>query len=162
MARALIVGCGCRGRELGALLAAEGWQVRGTTRTDEGEAAIAAAGLEPARADPDRVGSVLELVGDVTAVVWALGSAGGPPETVEAVNGPRLESFMEHLVDTPVRAFVYDGAGPAPADALARGERATRDAGRRWHLPVAVVAEPDSRSWAPVAAATLNGLLGIE
>ena len=32
MARALIVGCGCRGRELGSALAAAGWQVRGTTR----------------------------------------------------------------------------------------------------------------------------------
>ena len=36
MARALIVGCGCRGRELGRELLAEGWQVRGTSRRAEG------------------------------------------------------------------------------------------------------------------------------
>jgi len=32
MARALVVGCGCRGRELGRELRERGWQVRGTTR----------------------------------------------------------------------------------------------------------------------------------
>ncbi|WP_432215047.1 hypothetical protein, partial [Salmonella enterica] len=66
MARALIVGCGCRGRALGAALAAEGWQVRGPSRTTEGVAAIEAAGLEGAQCDPDRIATVFDHLGDVT------------------------------------------------------------------------------------------------
>ena len=77
MARALIVGCGCRGRLLGERLLAEGWLVRGTSRRDDGLAAIEAAGIEPALADPDRPGTLLDLVGDVTVVHWLLGSARG-------------------------------------------------------------------------------------
>src|SRR3954454_13651219 len=98
MARALIVGCGCRGRELGERLLAEGWAVRGTSRGEEGLAAIEAAGIEPALADPERPGTLLELVGDVAVVVFALGSAAGDPERVAAVHGPRLETLVERLV----------------------------------------------------------------
>src|SRR3954463_13896659 len=97
MARALIVGCGCRGRELGERLLAEGWAVRGTSRREEGLAAIEAAGIEPALADPERPGTVLELVGDVAVLVLLLGSAGGSEADLEAVHGPRLE----RLVGTP-------------------------------------------------------------
>ena len=75
MARALIVGCGCHGRALGNELAARDWQVRGTSRTPHGLEAIGNAGLEPALADPDRPGTILDLVGDVTVLVWLLGSA---------------------------------------------------------------------------------------
>ena len=78
MARALIVGCGCRGRELGSRLLAEGWSVRGTSRGEAGAEAIGAAGIEAAEADPDRLGTVLDLIGDVTVVVWLMGSASGP------------------------------------------------------------------------------------
>ena len=77
MARALIVGCGCHGRELGAELAGLGWRVRGTSRRPEGLTAIEAAGIESAPADPDRAGTVLELCGDIAVVVWLLGSARG-------------------------------------------------------------------------------------
>ena len=54
MARALIVGCGCRGRALGRALLDAGWQVRGTTRSGDRAAAIEAEGIEAAVADPDR------------------------------------------------------------------------------------------------------------
>lgn len=139
MARALIVGCGCRGRGLGTRLLADGWQVRGTSRTEAGAAAIAEAGIEPAVADPDRAGTIVELVGDVAVVVWALGSARGADELVAAVNGPRLQRVLEHLVDTPVRGFVYEATGTAPAKVLAAGEEAVRAARDRWRLPAVVV-----------------------
>src|SRR5687767_14808546 len=99
MARALIVGCGCHGTTLGRRLSEDGWAVRGTSRTKTGAERIIAAGLEGVVADPDRVGTVLEYVGDVAVVVWALGEATGP--TTLEVNGPRLESMLERLVDTP-------------------------------------------------------------
>jgi nucleoside-diphosphate-sugar epimerase len=163
LARALIVGCGCRGRLLGAELLADGWQVRGTSRTAAGREAIEAADIDAAQADPDSAGSVLELVHDVAVVVWALGSATGPAELVAAVNGPRLERVLERLVDTPVRGFVYEGAGSAPGDVLAGGSAAVRDAGRRWRIPVAVVATPPNKhaDWAREMAAAARGLLGL-
>ena len=46
MARALIVGCGCRGRVLGERLLADGWAVRGTSRREEGLDAIREAGVK--------------------------------------------------------------------------------------------------------------------
>jgi uncharacterized protein YbjT (DUF2867 family) len=145
MARALIVGCGCRGRLLGRLLLADGWQVRGTSRREGGLAAIEAAGIEPALADPDRPGSVLDLVADVTVLHWLMGSAGGDPERVAAAHGPRLERLLERLVDTPVRGFVYEAAGSAPAADLKRGSAAVRTAARTWRLPAAVIAADPSR-----------------
>ena len=143
MARALIVGCGCRGRELGGRLLAQGWSVRGTSRTEEGRELIAAAGIEAAAADPDRLGTVLDQIGDVTVVVWLLGSASGPAESVAAVNGDRLESLMIRLVDTPVRGLVYEAAGSAPDAALARGREIVEAASERWQIPVAVLERGD-------------------
>src|SRR4051794_21290163 len=128
MARALIVGCGCRGRELGGRLLAEGWAVRGTSRREEGLAAIEAAGIEPALADPDRPATILELVNDVAILVLLLGNAGGSEEELAAIHGPRLERLMEHLVETPVRGVLYEGTE--------EGVSVVGAAGRTWRIPV--------------------------
>jgi uncharacterized protein YbjT (DUF2867 family) len=140
LARALIVGCGCRGRALGADLAGEGWSLRGTTREPRNAAEIEAAGIEPAVADPDRPGTLLELVGEVTLVHWLLGSAEGESGKVEAIHGPRLQALLERLVDTPVRGFVYEGAGSVEAEVLERGAEIVSDAANTWRIPVEVVA----------------------
>jgi len=154
VARALIVGCGCRGRELGARLTAEGWSVRGTSRTQAGRELIEAAGIEGAVADPDRLGTVLDLIADVTVVVWLLGSATGSEDSVAAANGDRLESLTIRLVDTPVRGLVYEASGTAPAEVLTRGRSIVEAASERWQIPVAVVEEGDD------ALAAVTGLLG--
>jgi len=161
MARALIVGCGCRGRGLGERLLAEGWAVRGTSRGEEGLAAIEAAGIEPALADPDRPGTILELVVDVAVVYYLLGSAAGEPEMLEAVHGPRLERLMEHLVDTPVRGFVYEGVGSVGAPLLGPGAEIVRAAARTWRIPVAVsAAEPgDVEAWSVEMTGAARALL---
>ncbi len=135
MARALIVGCGCRGRELGEGLLAEGWAVRGTSRREEGLAAIEAAGIEPALADPDRPGTILELVNDVAVLVLLLGSAQGTEEELAAIHGPRLERLLEHLVETPVRGVVYEGTEA--------GAKIVHAAARAWRIPVEILAEGD-------------------
>jgi uncharacterized protein YbjT (DUF2867 family) len=136
MARALIVGCGCRGRELGTRLAADGWEVRGTSRNGEGVVAIADAGLEAAVADPSLPGSILDLVGDVTVVHWLLGSAAGPEDEVAALHGQKLERILERLVDTPVRGFVYEAAGTVPEDSLRGGGALLARAAATWRIPV--------------------------
>jgi uncharacterized protein YbjT (DUF2867 family) len=135
VARALIVGCGCRGRELGGELLAQGWEVRGTSRRPEGLAAIEAAGIEPAAADPARPGSVLDLVGDVTALAWLLGSARGSEEELAAIHGPGLRRLLERLVETPVRRFVYEAGGSVRPDLLREGEAIVREASDRWKIP---------------------------
>jgi len=141
LARALIVGCGCRGRLLGGRLLAEGWAVRGTSRHEAGIAAIEAAGIEAALADPERPGTLLELVADVTEVYWLLGSAVGPAENLEAIHGPRLERFLERLVETPVRRFVYEAGGSIDPSVLARGRAAVEAASETWRIPVRIADE---------------------
>lgn len=149
MARALIVGCGCRGRALGRSLVEQGWAVRGTSRSAEGVAEIEAAGLEGALADPDRPGTLLDLVGDVTVIYWLLATAVDEPEVIAAIHGPRLERLLEKLVDTPVRGFVYEAAGSVQAHRLAEGRAIVEAAGERWRIPYRLVdADPaDHAAW---------------
>jgi uncharacterized protein YbjT (DUF2867 family) len=143
VARALIVGCGCRGRGLGERLLGDGWAVRGTSRREEGCAAIEAAGIEPALADPDRPGTILELVGDVAVLVLLLGGVSGSDEEVAAIHGPRLERLMEHLVDTPVRGVVYEGAET--------GAEIVRRAGRTWRIPIEILGAEDDPAIAVIS-----------
>jgi nucleoside-diphosphate-sugar epimerase len=142
VARALIVGCGCRGRQLGKGLLAEGWAVRGTTRREEGVAAIAAAGIEAAIADPADPGSLLDLIADVADVHWLLGSATGPAENVAAIHGPRLERLLERLVETPVRRFVYEAFGSVDPGVLQGGAALVEEAARTWRIPVEIARGP--------------------
>jgi uncharacterized protein YbjT (DUF2867 family) len=142
VARALIVGCGCRGRGLGAELLEEGWAVRGTSRREESLVPIEAAGIEAALADPDRPGTLLDLVGDVAAVYWLLGSATGDAESVAAIHGSRLERLLEHLVETPVRRFVYEAYGSVDPALLERGAAIVEQAARTWRIPIEIAREP--------------------
>jgi hypothetical protein len=160
MARALLVGCGCRGRKLGASLLERGWAVRGTSRTAAGLGPIEAAGIEPALADPLSPGTVFDLVGDVTVLAWLMGSAAGDAEAIEAIHGPRLESLVEKLVDTPVRGLAYEVRGAVPAEVLARGTRTLADASERWRIPVTLLdADPSDPSWGEAAGDAIESLL---
>ena len=167
MARALIVGCGCRGRELAARLRGAGWEVRGTTRDPGRLADIEAAGAEAARADPDRPVTILDAIGDVTVVLWLLGSARGEPEEVAGIHGPRLERVLEKLVDSPVRGFVYEAAGRVERRHREAGAATVRAAAERWRIPVEVV-DGDPGDWEgwleEMLAATerLTGAAGAE
>jgi uncharacterized protein YbjT (DUF2867 family) len=146
---------------LGERLAADGWAVRGTSRREEGLAAIEAAGIEPALADPERPGTLLDLVGDVAVLVYLLGSAGGGTEEIAAIHGPRLERLLEKLVDTPVRGVVYEAAGSVEPALLEAGADAVRAAGRSWRIPVEIVAaEPEGVGrWCEEMTAAVGRLL---
>jgi nucleoside-diphosphate-sugar epimerase len=162
VARALLVGCGCRGRELGRGLRDDGWEVRGTTRDSGRIAEIEGAGIEPAVADPDRVGTVLDHVGDVSLVAWLLGSATGDADALAAIHGPRLERLLEELVDTPVRGFLYEGTGSVDAGLLREGRRVTARAADRWRIPVGVVDHDpaDRDGWVRATRTDIHALLG--
>jgi nucleoside-diphosphate-sugar epimerase len=160
VARALIVGCGCHGRELAGELRRRNWQVRGTSRRRAGLSTIESAGFEAAEADPDWPGTVLELCGDVAVMAWLLGSATGDSERVAAVHGPRLERLLEKLVDSPVRGFAYEAAGSVDRTLLDGGRRIVERTGERWRIPVAVLTGArDDRGWAERSAAKIEDLL---
>jgi hypothetical protein len=113
-------------------------------------------------ADPDRVASILDHVGDVTLVFWLLGSALGEPEAIAAIHGPRLERLMEKLVDSPVRGFVYEATGRVQGQYLERGAEIVREAAERWRIPVEVVIEDPSdwEAWTEGMLAATERLIG--
>ena len=162
MARALLVGCGCRGLELGRRLRADGWEVRGTTREPERTGEIERAGIAAVLADPDRVETVLDHVGDVTAIAWLLGSAVGDAEATAAIHGPRLERLLEELVDTPVRGFVYEASGNVGESTLRAGAERALVAADRWRIPVAVIEHDpaDWRGWVDAGRTDIHAVLG--
>lgn len=155
----LIVGCGCRGRELAWELRAAGHAVRGTTRAREHLAEIEAAGAEAVLADPDRLGTLMRELNGVSLVCWLMGSAGGG--TAEGLHGPRLQTLLERLVDTPVRGVVYEAAGSLDPELLAGGAAAVREASARWSIPAEVVeADPgDREGWLAAMTAAVGRLL---
>jgi hypothetical protein len=133
VARVLIVGCGCRGLALAAALPDH--TIRGTTRSQERLPELDRAGIEGVIADPDRLATLVGALSGVTVVCWLMGSATGSP----GVHGERLETLMEHLVDTPVRGFVYEGVGSVDATVLERGAQIVRAASQTWHIPSEIV-----------------------
>jgi hypothetical protein len=157
LARALIVGCGCRGRALGVALAGAGHAVRGTSRSPARVGELEKDGIEGVVADPDRLGTLMPALAGVTVVCWLMGSADGSPD----LHGPRLRSLMEHLVDTPVRGLLYEAAGTADTTLLQQGASIVRDASHTWHIPAEIVdADPAAHdAWLEAMAASVNRLL---
>ncbi len=118
--------------------------------------------MEPAVADPDRPGTILELCGDVAVVVWLLGSATGERDSVAAIHGPRLERLLEKLVDTPVRGFAYEAEGSVDPAELAAGAEIVEGAGETWRIPVAfLIGERAEPGWAGRGTEVVTGLLGV-
>ncbi len=159
MARVLIVGCGCRGRLLAGILVADGHAVRGTTRSRETLAAIEETGAEGVVADPDRLGTLMRALAGVSAVCWLMGTA----EEGAAVHGDRLETFVERLVDTPVRGLVYEAAGSVDAALLERGAAIVREGSRTWRIPAEIVDADPSRhaAWLAAMRSAVERLLAI-
>ena len=155
----LIVGCGCRGRELAWELRAAGHAVRGTTRAREHLAEIEAAGAEAVLADPNRLGTLMRELHGVSLVCWLMASAEGG--TAVGLHGPRLQTLLERLVDTPVRGVVYEAAGSLDPELLAGGAAAVREASARWSIPAEVVeADPgDREGWLGAMTAAVGRLL---
>ena len=137
MARVLVVGCGCRGRELAGELRSRGHAVRGTTRSESHLPEILAADADAVVADPNRLATLTPHLDGVTVLVWLMASAAG--DGVEPLHGDRLTALLETLVDTHVRGFVYEAAGSLDAALLDQGGALVRQAGKTFHMPVEVV-----------------------
>ena len=161
MARALVVGCGCRGRELATRLVADGHAVRGTTRDGSRLAAIESAGAEAVIADPNRLATLIPQIEGVALLFWLMGSAAGEPEAVAALHGPRLESLLEALVDTPVRGVVYEAAGSVRGEWLEQGAEIARRASATYRLPLELLTRDpaDHGAWRAQGLAAAGRLL---
>ena len=109
--------------------------MRGTTRSPERLAELQAAGVEGALANPGRLATIVPALSGVSVVCWLMGTAEGSPE----VHGARLQTLVEHLVDTPVRGLVYEAAGTVDASLLQRGAQIVRVASETWHIRGEVV-----------------------
>ena len=152
MARVLIVGCGCRGQSLARALSEQGHAVRGTTRDQARLAAIEAAGAEAVVADPYLLATLMPVIQGVSVVCWLMGTVGA-----DELHGTRLDSMLEHIVDTHVRGLVYETGGVERAAGVAAAERAAAT----YSMPVEVVrADPGSHdAWLAALVAAVGRVL---
>ena len=161
MARCLIVGCGCRGLLLAGELRARGHPVRATTRSVQRLARLRAAGLEAWHGDPDRVATLTGALADVAIVYLLLGGARGSPQALEALHTTRLQMLLERMLDSAVRAIVYEAAGEVDGELLARGGAIVRGVCEGSRIPHELLdADPrDAGAWVAHAAALPERLL---
>jgi hypothetical protein len=140
-------------------------------------------------ATPDRLGTLRPALETVTVACWLLATARGPRDQVQALHGSRLELFLQQLIDSTVRGFVYEapalapladsapvdvvapdpdtgavGAGAVVARAiLADGRQIARTLAWRNAIPLSVLAaDPrDLEGWLRDARAAVGTLLGV-
>jgi hypothetical protein len=161
VARILIVGGGCRGRQLAAALTGEGYAVRITTRSEHARAAIEAAGAECWVGTPDRLATLRGSLENVSILCWLLATAAGSAEELQALHGSRLELFLTQAIDTTVRGFVYEAHGTGASAGLVReGELLARALVERNEIPAAfLTADPGDADWLSQARAAVDSLL---
>ena len=94
MVRAVVVGCGYVGLELGRQLRHAGHDVVGVRRSDTGLDAVEAAGLEPCRADATDPASLADLP-DAEWVVFAASSGGRGADAAREVYVDGLRNVIE-------------------------------------------------------------------
>jgi hypothetical protein len=158
----MIVGGGCRGRELARGLLASGHAVRITTRSERGRSAIEALGAECWIGTPDRLATLRGALDGVAIACWLLATATGSEDELRALHTTRLELFLTQAIDTTVRGVVYElGGETGPAEARAEGEQIARRLTARNQIPVAWI-EADPRraeAWSAEALAAIETLL---
>lgn len=159
--RVLLAGGGCRGLRLTRGLTADGHAVRVVTRDEGRRAEIEQAGAECWIGDPDRIGSIRYALENVTVIVWALGTATGDPEKVDALHGSRLTMLLERTIDTTARGFLYEAAGTVDADSLARGSADVERMCTYNEVPYALLrTDPaDADGWASAARAAIDEIV---
>ena len=160
--RVLIVGGGCRGLDLARELVAEGHAARCVTRTEDGRAAIEAAGGECWIGTPDVIGTLRYALENVTLLFWLLGTASGDEEKVAALHGSRLRMMLEKTTDTTVRGVVYEAAGPVGEPLLSSGVAEMELAREKNAIPFVLLhSDPlgDRDAWLAEAQQAIDGLL---
>lgn len=161
MARCLIIGCGCRGQALSRELCSRGHTVRGTTRSADRSSAIEAAGAEAYIGDPDRIGTLFPALAYVGVACLLLGSATGSREQLAALHSTRLDMLMEKMLDTTVRAVVFEAVGTIDPAVLAVGADHVRAACERSLIPFVLLRHDpaDHAGWTAAAVEAVERAL---
>jgi hypothetical protein len=153
VARVLILGGGCRGRQLAAGVLEQGHAVRIVTRSEPGRAAIEAVGAECFVGDPNRLATLRGVLEGVTVACWLLATATGSPAQLRELSVSRLPAFLGTAIDSTMRGFLFE----APAQAA----RLVRDLAARNALDaVPLTVDPrDTGHWLAQARAALAAYL---
>lgn len=159
VARALIIACGCRGLALAGELRAVGHAVRGSTREPARAAVLERAGVEPVLGDPDRVATLARGLEHVTLAYVLLGCAVGEPARLEALHTTRLDMLLSKMLDSTVRAIVYEAAGTVAAPVLAGGAARVRAFCEDSRVPCVLLRTPGAEHEAWLAEA--SGAAGV-
>jgi hypothetical protein len=162
VARILVVGGGCRGRELAGWLTGQGHAVRITTRSADTREEIERVGAECWPGTPERLATLRGALDGVGIACWLLGGAEGEEQQLQELHTLRLEFFLTQMIDTTVRGFVYEAHGSTPAAAaLAEGEQIARRMCERNAIPLAVLGGEDGEepAWQQRARAAIEDLL---
>jgi hypothetical protein len=165
VARILIVGGGCPGRELAARMVTAGHAVRVTTRSERGRAEIERSGAECWIGTPDRLATMRGALDHVTIACWMLAGAHGEREQLTDLHRSRLEFFLSQAIDTTVRGFLYDATpgGDVPADLLAEGAEIVRRMTQLNAIPAVVLdsgrERRDRDGWVAAASSAIELLL---
>ena len=122
---------------------------------------IEACGAEAFVGDPDRMATLTPAFDQVTVACVLLGSATAPPAQLAALHGTRLEMLLTKLVDTTVRAVVYEASGSVDPDVLAAGAAHVRARCEDSRIPYALLeADPDDHpGWTLAALAAVDSAL---
>jgi hypothetical protein len=80
---------------------------------------------------------------------------------VGALHGPRLQSLLERLVDSPARGLVYEAGGSVEPNLLEQGAALVRAAGSTYRMPVQVVDQDpaDRAAWLAAMRTAVTRLL---
>jgi hypothetical protein len=167
VARILIVGGGCPGRTLAALMIERGHAVRITTRSERGRGAIEQSGAECWIGTPDRLATMRGALDHVTIACWMLAGARGEAQELQALHSSRLEFFLSQAIDTTVRGFLYDATpgGEVSEQVLGEGAQIVRRMTELNAIPAVVLGEEASsgggeRDWTAAATRAVARLLG--
>jgi hypothetical protein len=162
LARILIVGGGARGVRLTQRLTIEGHAVRVTTRSEERRATIEAAGGECWIGTPDRLATLRGALENVTVACWMLGTAHGSEEQLASLQTSRLEFFINQIIDTTVRGFIYEPpGGGASAEVTEAGLDIALRVTARNSIPLLLLAASpeDTEQWVSEAHAAIGSVL---
>lgn len=132
--------------------------MRGTTRGEAGRPAIEAAGGEAFIGDPDRIGTLAPALAHVGVACLLLGSAAGDAEALAALHSTRLDMLFERMLDTTVRAVVYESTGTVDPAVLAVGTGRVRHWCERSLIPYVLLGHDptDHAGWSAAAVAAVE------
>jgi hypothetical protein len=136
--------------------------VRVSTRSEDGRAAIEAAGAECWIGTPDRLATLRAALDGVAILCWLLGSAAGSEQELRELHTSRLRFFLTQAIDTTVRGFLYEARGTASAAGLlADGEEIARALTERNAIPAAyLTSDPlDAAAWLAAGRGAIDSLL---